>query len=512
MDYKDDESELAYTGIETTALNHQSNSEDPVGSILVHSERSPTSNGKSQLDPFLVTFETAADIDPRKWSKLYLFYISLAANLLAWYSLLSSGFLAAFGPQIVAELKLKPWMVNLALSHYEICLCVASPLWGWLSDQHGRKRVLLICVNGVALFQMGCALSQSAPAMIFCRLMVGLFASGIFPITTAISADKCDFTVSEHGIGGFVLQFVLPPSGPGMSSMMINPKLGWRGIIWIFAIIAGVYGALIALTFPETHRPTILVNHAGHLRKQMHDHRYHAPIELSREGGRGVASSVILLMCEPVLILSAVYLALIVASLNIYYETVPVVSRAYHPKSVILIANLIVAILQTIGSSLLEGLLMPRVFRHIVLRRYPPESIPPEMRLIVAVISTPLLAIGLFWFGWSAFPNVNPGATITGSAVVGLSSIFLSIIVVVYIIDVYERTTATAIGWVFSIGNVFLVVLPVVSERMFRFLGVHWASTLSGLVTIVTIPILVVLMSFASEVEASVSNAGSGVG
>lgn len=40
------------------------------------------------------------------------------------------------------------------------------------------------------LFFMGCALSRSAIIMVFCRLMAGLFAAGIFPITTWVYASK----------------------------------------------------------------------------------------------------------------------------------------------------------------------------------------------------------------------------------------------------------------------------------------------------------------------------------
>ncbi len=65
MNDKDDESELAYAGMETTALTDYSKSEDPLGSILVHPEESPTAQGRDQLDPFLVTFDRAGDIDPR---------------------------------------------------------------------------------------------------------------------------------------------------------------------------------------------------------------------------------------------------------------------------------------------------------------------------------------------------------------------------------------------------------------------------------------------------------------
>ncbi|KAI1798076.1 MFS general substrate transporter [Ganoderma leucocontextum] len=500
MNYKSDESELAYTGMETTGLNDQSKSEDPVGSILVHSEESPT--GHDQLDPFLVTFDRAGDIDPRKWSKWYLHYINLAANLLAFYALLCSGIQAAFAPQIVAELRLNSWMVNLALSHYEICFCVASPLWGWLSDQHGRKRILLICVNGVALFQMGCALSQTAPVIVFCRLMVGLFAAGIFPITTAIAAEKCDLTVSEEGLGAFTLQLILPSAGAGIGGMMVNSKLGWRGILWVFAIVAGVYAAVIALTFPETHRPTILANHARHLRKQMHDHRYHAPTELSREGGQTVASPLTLAIRDPVLILSGVYLASIVASLNIYYAAAGIASRTYHPVSVIIMANLTVTISQVVGLNLYEKLFLPRFYRPKVLRRYSPESIPPETRLIFAVGCAPFLAIGFFWFGWTAFPNIGVGAPISAGAVVGISSTLLSAAVVVYIIDVYESASATALGWAVALSNVFLAVFPIVSEEMFRVLGLHWASTLSGCVTIATIPIPILLMRYGSAMRA----------
>lgn len=78
MNYQDDESELAYTGIETIARDRDNNSEAkseaPIGSILVHPEDNLT--GRDQSDRFLVTLDRSGDIDPRVgYSKLCLYRV-----------------------------------------------------------------------------------------------------------------------------------------------------------------------------------------------------------------------------------------------------------------------------------------------------------------------------------------------------------------------------------------------------------------------------------------------------
>jgi len=61
-------------------------------------------------------------------------------------------------------------------------------------------------------------------------------------------------------------------------------------------------------------------------------------------------------------------------------------------------------------------------------RHFPPNEIPPEYRLYSAMVGTLLLPTSLFWFGWSARPEVNPAVPIVAIAsfACGNVSLFIS--------------------------------------------------------------------------------------
>lgn len=80
-------------------------------------------------------------------------------------------------------------MMNWVFAIYLLSSAMMTPIYGKLADKYGRKRVFMI---GIAIFVLGsalCALAHSMPFLIGARLIQGIGAGAILPISLTIIAD-----------------------------------------------------------------------------------------------------------------------------------------------------------------------------------------------------------------------------------------------------------------------------------------------------------------------------------
>lgn len=135
-------------------------------------------------------------------------------------------------PRIVTDLQgndLYTWVVTV----YLLTATITGPVYGKLSDQFGRRNLLMI---GVSLFLLGSALSGLSGSMaqlIIFRGIQGLGAGSIFPIAIAVIGDL--FTPAERGKyqGLFGAVFGLSAViGPALGGL-ITDYVGWH---WIFFV------------------------------------------------------------------------------------------------------------------------------------------------------------------------------------------------------------------------------------------------------------------------------------
>ncbi|MCV0402732.1 MAG: MFS transporter [Chloroflexi bacterium] len=135
-------------------------------------------------------------------------------------------------PRIVTDLKgneLYVWVVTI----YLLTATVTGPIYGKLSDQFGRRPLLMI---GVSLFLVGSllsGLSQEMWQLIAARGVQGLGAGAIFPIALAVIGDL--FSPRERGkyqglFGGvFALASILGPAIGGF----LTDTISWH---WVFLV------------------------------------------------------------------------------------------------------------------------------------------------------------------------------------------------------------------------------------------------------------------------------------
>lgn len=127
-----------------------------------------------------------------------------------------------------------PQTTGLLTGLYTLTLFVFAPLWGWVSDRHGRRGVLFVGLAGFGATMMVFSFLESSAALYAERFFGGLFAAAITPIALAIVADLSttdqerahrQSLVSLAGMAGFLVgpmagavlaqaAGVLPDGGP----------------------------------------------------------------------------------------------------------------------------------------------------------------------------------------------------------------------------------------------------------------------------------------------------------
>ena len=117
---------------------------------------------------------------------------------------------------------------------YTATLFVFAPLWGWISDRYGRRKVLIVGLVGFGATMMTFSFFEGFVALYADRFLSGLFAAAIAPVALAIVADlasadeeraRRQSLVSLAGMAGFLVgpmagailaqtAGTLPESGP----------------------------------------------------------------------------------------------------------------------------------------------------------------------------------------------------------------------------------------------------------------------------------------------------------
>lgn len=142
-----------------------------------------------------------------------------------------------------------PWL----FSAYTLAQAVTVPVYGRLADVLGRKRIMLA---GVLLFIVGsvlCAIAWNMPSLIAFRVVQGLGAGAILPMSMTIAADI--YTLAERAkIQGYLasvwaIASVVGPTLGGVFSEFVS----WRWIFWINVPLGVLAASLLWRRFQEQH-------------------------------------------------------------------------------------------------------------------------------------------------------------------------------------------------------------------------------------------------------------------
>ncbi len=147
-----------------------------------------------------------------------------------------------------------PWVVT----SYLLTSTAVTPLYGKLSDIHGRRLILLIGIGTFVLGSLACALAPSMTVLILARALQGLGGGGLISLAQTIVADVV--APRERGryqgyiAGVFVTSSV---AGPVLGGFFAE-HLHWSMIFWInlpLGLVAFLMTNRVLRRLPRHERP-----------------------------------------------------------------------------------------------------------------------------------------------------------------------------------------------------------------------------------------------------------------
>jgi EmrB/QacA subfamily drug resistance transporter len=171
-----------------------------------------------------------------KRKSLLVFMATMLGISLAPFTL---GMIGTALPQIVTDLggvRYSSWVVTA----YLLTTAVTVPLWGKLCDIYGRRGTYTASLFVFTAGALVCGFAHTMPLLIAGRLIAGIGAGGMVPISATITADLISPRERAKWIGVSQVLFSTFSIGAPAIGGWITDLLGWR---WTFYSV-GILGAV----------------------------------------------------------------------------------------------------------------------------------------------------------------------------------------------------------------------------------------------------------------------------
>ncbi len=185
----------------------------------------------------------------------------LVIFLTVFIDLIGFGIIVPLIPSYSEHFGARGFVIGLIFASFSAMQFVFAPIWGRLSDRHGRRPILLISTAGAAasyvLFARSTGLANHAAAlwlMVVSRLFAGI-CGGNITVAQAYIADITPPAERSRKMGligmAFGLGFILGPFIGGMSLRY----WGDTGPGWVAAALCAANFLLALFILTESHRP-----------------------------------------------------------------------------------------------------------------------------------------------------------------------------------------------------------------------------------------------------------------
>lgn len=160
-------------------------------------------------------------------------------------------------PRMATELDTSVTDLQWVISVYMLTLGAFMVPAGRLGDVFGRKRALLAGIALFGLASVGCALAPSASLVVAMRVVQGLGAALIFPVSVGVLTNAFPAARSGRAIGlAYGIAGLGNAAGPLVGGLLTETA-GWRWIFWLNVPLTVLAFALAAARVRESSDQTV---------------------------------------------------------------------------------------------------------------------------------------------------------------------------------------------------------------------------------------------------------------
>ncbi len=163
-------------------------------------------------------------------------------------------------PDIMSSLHVNETLVGLTITYNLIGFCIASLLYGPLSESYGRRKIMLIGNAILAIGAVGCVISPSIEWLLVSRFIQGFGAATSAVVVLAIIADVYAPDKAAKFFGFMNAFFTTIMAMAPVTGGFISAAVGWRGNYSVVAVICVISWIVLYKFLPETHKDIIAKN------------------------------------------------------------------------------------------------------------------------------------------------------------------------------------------------------------------------------------------------------------
>lgn len=207
-------------------------------------------------------------------------------------------------------------------SLYQVGFAVSPLFFAPLSEHFGRRPLLAGSFSCYALWTLCCAVAPSFTTLVIFRLLAGLSAAVPNTVVAGLFADVYEGPVARgQAVASFLFVAACGPLVGPLISGFISIHLGWRWTFWVGLMIAGV-GLPFVWFLPETYAIVIARKvtekpAAEASKATIQKHLMDLGVTLRRPW--------LMMAREPILLFTALYLALVYSMQYLFFQSNPIV-------------------------------------------------------------------------------------------------------------------------------------------------------------------------------------------
>lgn len=371
--------------------------------------------------------------------------------------------------------------VALTTTVFLLGLAVAPLWWSTLSQEYGRRPVLVVSFLISTVAVIVCAVSNSLPLIIVFRMIEALGCSSAQSVGAGVISDI--FVPTERGsaLGWFYLGTLIGPLVAPIIGGAIQIWLGWRANLYFMAIFTFSASMLTMLCLPET-----LVKPSAESQEKIKWYR-----TVQRDAVAPLPKLKFLLV--PSIALTIAYVSICFASLYCFNTTLPYAYSAppYNFSAIEVglcyLSNCLgYAIGSVVGGKLSDAKLRQYQLTH-------DGEIHPAERIQTVWYGVGFVPAGLVIYGWLVEKQVFWLAPLVGAFLFGLGLMLVTSTVMPFLVDIKPGVGASVVADLNLVRNVLAAIGTVVSPIAADNIGYGWWMTILAIICSLSVGFMVVV-------------------
>ncbi|KAL8725729.1 MAG: hypothetical protein Q9166_007179 [cf. Caloplaca sp. 2 TL-2023] len=454
-------------GLVGTSMSSQENDIPSSGSETALKTPRGSTGGKSEKslgEQYIVFWDGPYDAaNPQNWPNWRKWTAVMIVSGITFVTPLASSMFAPAIPQVSSEFHntgqaLSSFAVSVYILGFGIGPLVLSPS----SELWGRNIVFNVTNVLFVVFTVACALSTSLPMLTGFRFLAGCAGSAALTIGGGTIADVMPPDKRGKAMAVFVMGPVLGPSLGPVAGGFLAEAAGWRWIFWLLTIVAGLMTILTFLFLRETYAPKLLRDKAKKLQKETGQEEYKSKLESDLPTKtiffRAIIRPSKMLLFSPIVLGLSSYMALVYSYIYLLFTTFPLVFEAQYDFSTGIVGLAYLGMgIGMVGAAVVVGYTSDR---HVARLAAKSGERKPEYRIPIMMLGSPLIAAGLFWYGWSSEAKSHWILPIIGTVPIGAGLMFVFTPLSTYLIDAFTTYAASALAAATVLRSILSAVLP----------------------------------------------------